>query len=59
MVGDLLQAVGHSDWLDDIDLTTLEKQPTERVGDRGQQRRGDTVWRVRFRNRSLYSARRA
>ena len=54
MVGDLLQAVGHGDWLDDVDLATLEKQPTERVGDRGQQRRGDAVWRVRFRNGWLY-----
>jgi len=37
----------------DVDLA-LEKQPTERVGDRGQQRRGDAVWRVRFRNGWLY-----
>ena len=54
MVADLLRAVGHGDWLDDIDLGTLEKQPGDRVGDRGQQRRGDAVWRARFRNGWLY-----
>ena len=54
MVADLLRAVGRGDWLDDIDLGTLEKLPGERVGDHGQQRRGDAVWRARFRNGWLY-----
>ena len=54
MVRDLLRAVGDPDWLGDVDLGTLEKLPAEHVGDSGQQRRGDAVWRVRFRNGWLY-----
>ena len=54
MVADLLRAVGHGDWLDEIDVATLEKLPGEHVGDHGQQRRGDAVWRVRFQNGWLY-----
>ena len=54
MVGDLLRAVGHPDWLGDVDLDTLEKVSADYVGDRGQTRRGDAVWRVRFRDGWLY-----
>ena len=54
MVADLLRAVGHGDWLDEIDVATFEKLPGEHVGDHGQQRRGDAVWRVRFHNGWLY-----
>ena len=54
MVGDLLRAVGDPDWLGDVDLDTLQRLPAEHVGDRGQQRRGDAAWRVRFRNGWLY-----
>ena len=54
MVADLLRAVGVPDWIDDIDLDTLEELSSEHVGDWGQERRGDAVWRVRFRDRWLY-----
>ena len=54
MVADLLRAVGQGDWMGDVDLDTLEKLPAEHVGDSGQQRRGDAVWRVRFHNGWLY-----
>ena len=54
MVADLLRAVGEPDWIDDIDLDTLEELSAEHVGDWGQERRGDVVWRVRFRDRWLY-----
>ena len=54
MVADLLRAVGEPDWIDDIDLDTLEELSSEHVGDWGQERRGDAVWRVRFRGRWLY-----
>ena len=54
MVADLLRAVGHPDWLGEVDFGTLERLPAEHVGDRWQQRRGDAVWRVRFRRRWLY-----
>ena len=54
MVGDLLTAVGDPAWLGDVDLGTLEKLPADHVRDHGQQRRGDAVWRVRFRDGWLY-----
>ena len=54
MVADLLRAVAQGDWIGDVDLDTLEKLPAEHVGDRGQQRRGDAVWRVRFHDGWLY-----
>lgn len=54
MVVDLLRAVGHSGWVGDVDFGTLEKLPAEYVGERWQQRRGDAVWRVRFRGTWLY-----
>ena len=54
MVADLLRAVGEPDWIDDINLRTLEQLSAEHVGDWGQERRGDAVWRVRFRDRWLY-----
>lgn len=54
MVADLLRAVGHSGWISEVDFGTLEKLPAEYVGERRQQRRGDTVWRVRFRSAWLY-----
>lgn len=54
MVVDLLRAVGHSGWISDVDFATLERLSAEYVGERWQQRRGDTVWRVRFRGAWLY-----
>ena len=53
-VADLLRAVGHPDWLGEVDFDTLDKLPAEYVGDMWQQRRGDAVWRVRFRGDWLY-----
>ena len=53
MAADLLRAVGGA-WLAEVDLDTLEPVPAEHVGDAGQQRRGDAVWRVRFRSRWLH-----
>ena len=54
MVRDLLRAVGHPDWLRDVDLGTLERLSADHVGDSGQQRRGDAAWRLRFRDGWLY-----
>ena len=54
MVADLLRAVGEPSWLRDVDFGTLEKLPAEYVGDKRQGRRGDAVWRVRFRRQWLY-----
>ena len=54
MVEDLLRAVAAGDWIDAVDFGTLRKLPADHVGDHGQQRRGDAVWRVQFRGRWLY-----
>ncbi|MCY3810586.1 MAG: Rpn family recombination-promoting nuclease/putative transposase [Gammaproteobacteria bacterium] len=54
MVADLLRVVGDAALLREVDLEALEKLPADYVGDRGQQRRGDTVWRVSYRGGSLY-----
>ena len=48
MVEDLLRSLFADDELD-ADFSTLEKLPAEYVGDALQQRRGDTVWRLRAR----------
>ena len=41
-------------WIDAVDFGTLRKLPADHVGDHGQQRRGDAVWRVGFQDRWLY-----
>ena len=47
MVADLLRSVVPKATLEALDLRTLEKVPTDYVGEHFQQRHGDTVWRVR------------
>ncbi|MCY4012786.1 MAG: Rpn family recombination-promoting nuclease/putative transposase [Gammaproteobacteria bacterium] len=54
MVADLLRVVGDAELLQEVDLEELDKLPADYVGDSGQQRRGDTVWRVSYRGGSLY-----
>ena len=54
MVADLVRAVGDPELLREVDLDQLDKLPADYVGDSGQQRRGDTVWRVSYRGGSLY-----
>ena len=54
MVEDLLRAVVRGDWIDEVDFSTLRKLSADHVGDQGMQRRGDAVWRVRFRNSWLH-----
>ena len=49
MVEDLLRGFVAADWSDALDLSTLQKLPAEFVSDDLRQRRGDTMWRVRFR----------
>ena len=50
MVEDLLRAVGAPAWLDDVRFGTLERLSAEHVGEAGQLRRGDAVWRIRYRD---------
>ena len=54
MVADLLRVVGDAELLREVDLDRLEKLPADYVGDSGQQRRGDTVWRASYRGGFLY-----
>ena len=51
MVEDLLRGFAAREWSDALDLSTLEKLPAEYVSDDLRRRRGDAVWRVRFRDR--------
>ena len=53
-VGDLLRAVGEPGWTRDVEFGTLQKLSAEHIGERGQKRLGDSVWRVRFRDVHLY-----
>lgn len=54
MVADLMRVVGDAELLREVDLDQLDKLPADYVGDSGQQRRGDTVWRVNYRGGSMY-----
>ena len=52
MVRDLLRGFAAKGWSDKLDFETLEKLPADYVSDDLRQRRGDSVWRVRFRGES-------
>ena len=54
LVEDLLRGFVAGPWIDALDFSTLEKLPSEYVSDELLARRGDAVWRVRFRGRRLY-----
>ena len=54
MVHDLLAGFVPPEWVQDLDLSTLERWPDSHVSDDLRQRHEDRVWRVRFRNRWLY-----
>jgi predicted transposase/invertase (TIGR01784 family) len=48
MIRDLLLGFVPEDWVTQLDLSTLEKYPTEFIDDRLRNRRGDVIWRVRW-----------
>ena len=52
MVEDLLRGFAAPEWSDALDFSTLEKLPAEYVSDDLRRRRGDVVWRLRFRDRT-------
>ena len=54
MVEDLLRAVCDAELVEGLDFQGLEKVPTDYVGERGQERLGDCVWRVPFRDGWIY-----
>ena len=49
MVEDLLRGFAAREWSGALDFSTLEKLPADYVSDDLRQRRGDSVWRLRFR----------
>ena len=54
MVRDLLAGFVSSDWVAELDLSTLERWPASQVGDTLRERHQDRVWRVRYRHCWLY-----
>ena len=54
MVRDLLTEFFPREWVEELDLSTLERWPESTVSDDLLQRHQDRVWRVRFRDRWLY-----
>ena len=54
MVRDLLAGFFPREWVEDLDLSTLERWPESAVSDDLRQRHQDRVWRVRCRDRWLY-----
>ena len=54
MVRDLLAGFVPREWVEELDLSTLERWPGSHVSDDLHQRHQDRVWRVRLRDRWLY-----
>lgn len=54
MIRDLLTGFVPAAWVADLDFGTLEKYPTEFIDDRLRDRRGDVIWRVRWRKDWIY-----
>ena len=54
MVRDLLAGFVSSEWVAELDLSTLERWPASQIGDTLRERHQDRVWRVRYRHRWLY-----
>ena len=54
MVRDLLAGFVPAEWVEALDLSTLERWPGSHVSDDLRERHQDRVWRVRLRERWLY-----
>ncbi|QQE07456.1 Rpn family recombination-promoting nuclease/putative transposase [Cupriavidus gilardii] len=54
LVRELVTAFVENDWLRSLDFETLEKIPSQYVGDNLRQRANDVVWRVRADDDRLY-----
>ena len=54
MVRDLLDGFVSSEWVAELDLSTLERWPSSQVSDTLRERHQDRVWRVRYRHCWLY-----
>jgi len=54
LVRDLLTGFVQEAWIDDLDLSTLEKTNSSYVSDDLREREDDTIWRVRCRDEWIY-----
>ena len=54
LVRDLLSGFVQEDWIDELDLSTLEKVASTFVADDLREREDDTIWRVRCRDSWIY-----
>ena len=54
MVADLLRGFVKEPWVEEMDLTTLERVSSSFVTEDLQDREGDVIWRLRFRGGWLY-----
>jgi len=54
LVRDLLLGFVQEEWIDDLDLSTLEKTQSSYVSDDLREREDDTIWRVRCRESWVY-----
>ena len=55
IVKDLIISHYNSDWVADVDFSTLEKLPAEHTGDELDETRDDVIWQVNFKDTKLYS----
>ena len=54
IVKDLITTYYDADWVRDIDFTTLQKFPTEFIGEELDETRDDVIWQVNFKDTKLY-----
>jgi predicted transposase/invertase (TIGR01784 family) len=54
MIADLLVGFVHQDWVQRLDLTTLERVNSTFVSERMRERESDVIWRVRMEDGWLY-----
>ena len=54
LVRDLLTGFVQEAWIDDLDLSTLEKTNSSYISDDLREREDDTIWRVRCRDEWIY-----
>jgi predicted transposase/invertase (TIGR01784 family) len=54
IVKELITKYFDSDWVRDVDFSTLQKLPTEIIGEELDETRDDVIWQVNFRDTKLY-----
>jgi hypothetical protein len=54
IVKDLIINYYNADWVADVDFSTLEKLPTDIIGEELDETRDDVIWQVNFKKTKLY-----